>query len=100
MEDEFVFKHVHTDLMLTEEQSTETEMIKEIEFAEEGDTFDKSWIGPEFLPFFAKSCSFNPKVVHKTLLESVREVNLRILGKQALMISMKLMNHRTKLAAV
>ena len=81
MEEEFVVEHIHTDLLLTEEQSTEKEIIEEIEFAEEGVAFNNSWIGPDILPFFAENCSFNPKVAHKTPLETVGEVTFEQVGE-------------------
>ena len=81
MEKEIIVEHIHSDLILTEEQSNEEEIIEEIEVAEEGVTFSSSWIGADILPFFAENCSFNSKVAQRTSLETVGEVTFEHIGE-------------------
>ena len=81
-EKDIMVEHTHPEVLLIEEQSNEEEIIKEIEFEEEEEevAFNNSWIGPDILPFFAENCSFNPKVAHRTPLETVGEVTFEQIG--------------------
>ena len=81
MEKEIVVEHIHSELILTEEQSNEQEINQEIELAEEGVDFSTSWIGPDILPFFAENCSFHSKVAQRTPLETVGEVTFEQIGE-------------------